>query len=117
VESLSEFSRPSIPKTGHGLYIIVPYKTPRSEIPSTDDLAFECEIVTDMWLERCLDARALVPPESHVASTPFPKFPLPGKVLLAKIRRRGSNRNRFPGNADMLYWICAHRPSAHVQAC
>ncbi|KAJ5677740.1 uncharacterized protein N7477_003373 [Penicillium maclennaniae] len=78
VETLSEFSRPSIPKTGQGLYIIVPYKTHRSEIPSTDDLAFECEVVTDMWLERCLDARALVPPESHVASTPFPKFPLPG---------------------------------------
>lgn len=57
---------------------MVPYKTPRSDIPSTDDLAFECEIVTDMWLERCLDARALVPPEIHVASTPFPKFPIPG---------------------------------------
>lgn len=57
---------------------MVPYKTPRSEIPSTDDMAFECEVVTDMWLERCLDARALVPPESHVASTPFPKFPIPG---------------------------------------
>ncbi|KAJ5690063.1 hypothetical protein N7462_004455 [Penicillium macrosclerotiorum] len=78
VESLNEFSRPSIPKTGQGLYVIVPYRTPRSEIPSTDDMAFECEVVTDMWLERCLDARALVPPESHVASTPFPKFPLPG---------------------------------------
>ncbi|CAL5870835.1 uncharacterized protein PFLUO_LOCUS5076 [Penicillium psychrofluorescens] len=78
VDSLSEFSRPSIPKTGRGLYIMVPYKTPRSEIPSTDDMAFECEIVTDMWLERCLDARTLVPPESHVASTPFPKFPIPG---------------------------------------
>lgn len=57
---------------------MVPYKTPRSDIPSTDDMAFECEIVTDMWLERCLDARALVPPEAHVASTPFPKFPIPG---------------------------------------
>jgi DNA replication regulator DPB11 len=57
---------------------MVPYKTPRSDIPSTDDMAFECEVVTDMWLERCLDARALVPPESHVASTPFPKFPIPG---------------------------------------
>ena len=57
---------------------MVPYKTPRSDIPATDDLAFECEIVTDMWLERCLDARALVPPEIHVASTPFPKFPIPG---------------------------------------
>lgn len=80
VKSLSEFSSPSIPKTGHGLYIMVPYNTPRSKVPSTDDMAFECEVVTDMWLERCLDARALVPPETHVASTPFPKFPLPGMI-------------------------------------
>lgn len=59
---------------------MVPYQTPRSEIPSTDEMAFECEIVTEMWLERCIDARAFVPPESHVASTPFPKFPIPGEV-------------------------------------
>ncbi|CAG8258125.1 unnamed protein product [Penicillium salamii] len=78
VDSLNDFSRPSIPKTGHGLFIMVPYQTPRSEIPSTDDMAFECEVVTEMWLERCIDARAFVPPESHVASTPFPDFPLPG---------------------------------------
>ncbi|KAJ5101939.1 hypothetical protein NUU61_004161 [Penicillium alfredii] len=78
VDSLSDFSSPRIPKTGHGLYIIVPYKTPKSEVPSTDDMAFECEVVTDMWLERCLDARSLVSPESHVASTPFPRFPIPG---------------------------------------
>jgi DNA replication regulator DPB11 len=30
-----------------------------------------------MWLERCLDAKAMVPPESHVTSTPFPQFPIP----------------------------------------
>ncbi|KAJ5431079.1 hypothetical protein N7445_008811 [Penicillium cf. griseofulvum] len=78
VDSLNEFSSPTIPKTGHGLFIMVPYQTPRSEIPSTDEMAFECEVVTEMWLERCIDARAFVPPESHVASTPFPKFPIPG---------------------------------------
>ncbi|OQD86743.1 hypothetical protein PENANT_c007G02597 [Penicillium antarcticum] len=78
VNSLSEFSSPSIPKTGNGLYIMVPYQTPRPDIPSTDDMAFECEVVTEMWLERCIGAKAFVPPESHVASTPFPKFPIPG---------------------------------------
>jgi len=78
VASLSAFSSPDIPKTGHGLYMIVPYKLPRSEIPSTEEMAFECEVVTDMWLERCLDAKSLVPPESHVTSTPFPRFPIPG---------------------------------------
>ncbi|KAL5363375.1 BRCT domain-containing protein [Aspergillus floccosus] len=78
VGSLNEFSRPDIPKRGHGLYTIVPYKMPRNQIPSTDDLAFECEVVTDMWLERCLDAKSLVPPESHVANTPVPSFPVKG---------------------------------------
>ncbi|KAJ5107248.1 hypothetical protein N7456_003923 [Penicillium angulare] len=78
VKSLSEFSRPSIPKTGQGLYIMIPYQTPRSEVPSTEEMAFECDVVTDMWLEKCLHARALIPPESHVASTPFPIFPIPG---------------------------------------
>ncbi|KAL4868075.1 hypothetical protein BDV12DRAFT_170310 [Aspergillus spectabilis] len=78
VDSMSEFSRPDIPKIGHGLYIIVPYKTPRSSVPSTDDLAFECEVVTDMWLERCLDAKTLVSPESHIANTPVSSFPVKG---------------------------------------
>lgn len=80
MDSLGEFSRPDIPKKGNGLYIIVSHRTRRTEIPSTDDLAFECEAVTDMWLERCLDAKTLVPPEANVASTPVSKFPIPGKL-------------------------------------
>ncbi|KKK19907.1 hypothetical protein AOCH_000213, partial [Aspergillus ochraceoroseus] len=78
VNSLSEFARPDIPKRGHNIYIIVPYKTPQSRVPSTDDFAFDCDIVTDMWLERCLDAKTLVTPESHVANTPLSSFPLDG---------------------------------------
>jgi DNA replication regulator DPB11 len=86
VNSLSEFSRPDIPKTGDGLYIIVPYKTPRSQAPSTEDLAFECDIVTDMWLERCLDAKTLVSPESHLANTPISSFPIKGKSPILPTR-------------------------------
>ena len=78
VGSLSDFCHPDIPKIGHGLYIVVSHKTPRSQVPSTDDMAFECEVVTDMWLERCLDAKAFVSPESHVANMPVPVFPVPG---------------------------------------
>ncbi|RAH76986.1 subunit of DNA polymerase II [Aspergillus japonicus CBS 114.51] len=78
VASLGEFTRSDIPKTGHGLYTIVPFKMTKAQVPSTDDLAFECEVVTDMWLERCLDAKTLVPPESHVANTPIPSFPVEG---------------------------------------
>lgn len=97
--------------------MMVPYKTPQSEIPSTDDLAFECEIVTDMWLERCLDARALVPPESHVASTPFAKFPIPGKPFQILIQRINTQECRISGDADMLYRLCTHRFVASLQAC
>ncbi|KJK68612.1 twin BRCT domain protein [Aspergillus parasiticus SU-1] len=100
VSSLGEFSRPDIPKRGHGLYTIVPYKMPRAQVPSTDDLAFECEIVTDMWLERCLDAKALVPPESHIANTPIPRIPIPGKA------RRYEN---------LLYRCISYRSSTSIE--
>lgn len=116
MNSLSEFSSPSIPKTGHGLYIMVPYQTPRSETPSTDDMAFECEVVTEMWLERCIGAKAFVPPESHVASTPFPKFPIPGKKDIRGVSiEYCSNSPRIFGNADMLYRLWRHRSSACTQ--
>ncbi|KAF3400291.1 S-M checkpoint control protein rad4 [Talaromyces pinophilus] len=78
VQHLNDFSSSNIPKHGNGLYIISSYKTPRSEVPSTDDKGFSCELVTDMWLERCLDANAFISPETHVTSTPFPHMPLNG---------------------------------------
>lgn len=76
---LNDFSSHKIPKNGDGLYIISSHKIPRSEVPSTDDRGFRCELVTDMWLERCLDSKALVSTEAHVTSTPFPRLPLKGE--------------------------------------
>ncbi|QGA14226.1 hypothetical protein EYB26_001879 [Talaromyces marneffei] len=78
VQHLNDFSSSNIPKNGNSLYIISSYKTPRSDVPSTDDNGFSCELVTDMWLERCLDANTFVSPETHVTSTPFPHMPLKG---------------------------------------
>ncbi|OJD13454.1 hypothetical protein AJ78_06088 [Emergomyces pasteurianus Ep9510] len=66
-----------IPITGPAIYILVPHNLPRSEIPSIDDFATEPEIVTDLWVEKCLHNNALIPPEAHITSTPFPKFPIP----------------------------------------
>jgi DNA replication regulator DPB11 len=80
VPYLNNFSSHNIPKNGEGLYIITSYKIPRSEVPSTEDKGFSCELVTDMWLERCLDANTLVSPEAHVTSTPFPQLPLDGEL-------------------------------------
>lgn len=76
---LNDFSSHDIPKDGESLYIIASYKIPRSEVPCTDDKGFSCKVVTDMWLERCLDTKALVSPETHVTSTPFPRLPLNGE--------------------------------------
>lgn len=87
---------------------MVPYKIPISEVPSTDELAFECEVVTDMWLERCLDARTLVPPEAHVASTPFQRIPIPGKSFSRQTKQLGTDLYRIRGNEDLLNRICAH---------
>ncbi|OAT13047.1 BRCT domain-containing protein [Blastomyces gilchristii SLH14081] len=66
-----------IPTSGPAMYILVPHNLPRSELPSIDDFVVEPEIVTDLWIEKCLHNNALVPPEAHITSTPFPKFPIP----------------------------------------
>ncbi|PGH03559.1 DNA replication regulator DPB11 [Blastomyces parvus] len=76
VSSLNELAR-DIPATGPAMYILVPHNLPRSELPSIDDFVIEPEIVTDLWIEKCLHNNALVPPEAHITSTPFPKFPIP----------------------------------------
>jgi hypothetical protein len=60
------------------VYILVPFDFARSKIPSTEDIGVEPDIVTDMWIEKCLENKALVAPEAHITSTPFPKFPIPG---------------------------------------
>jgi hypothetical protein len=88
--------------TSQSFYAIVPYKMPRSEIPSAEDMVVEYKIVTDMWLERCLEAKAIVPPESHVTSTPFPQFPIPGMSVSFLIWKRFSQTFRLPGNAYLL---------------
>ncbi|KAK2857284.1 hypothetical protein FQN49_004856, partial [Arthroderma sp. PD_2] len=59
------------------LFMVVPFNMPRREIPGIDEDMDELEIVTDMWIERCLRSHAFIAPEAHITSTPFPKFPIP----------------------------------------
>lgn len=61
--------------------MVVPYNLPRRDIPEIDEDLDEVEIVTDMWVERCLRSQAFVAPEAHITSTPFPKFPIPGSSM------------------------------------
>ncbi|EFE41119.1 BRCT domain protein [Trichophyton verrucosum HKI 0517] len=65
-------------KHNNQLFMVVPYDLPRREIPRIDEELDELEIVTDMWVERCLRSQAFVAPEAHITSTPFPRFPIPG---------------------------------------
>ncbi|KAM5467360.1 protein kinase activating protein dpb11 [Microsporum audouinii] len=64
-------------KHDNQLFMVVPYNLPRRDIPEIDEDLDEVEIVTDMWVERCLRSQAFVAPEAHITSTPFPKFPIP----------------------------------------
>ncbi|KAI1958358.1 DNA helicase [Ophidiomyces ophidiicola] len=57
-------------------YILIPYNTPPSEIPSTTSSNDDVQIVTDMWVEKCLHSNAFLPPEAHTTSTPIPRFPI-----------------------------------------
>lgn len=58
-----------------------------------------------MWLERCLDARTLVPPEADVASTPVPKFPIPGMSFKIIVYEPLSYNVRIQRDEDLLHRI------------
>lgn len=60
------------------LYMLVPYTLPQLDIPSTANSDDGIDIVTDMWIEKCLYSNSFVPPEANITSTPIFKFPLPG---------------------------------------
>jgi hypothetical protein len=81
VSSVSDLASHNANNEGANVYILVPFNLARSKIPSTDALDFEPEIVTDMWIEKCLENKELVAPEAHITSTPFPKFPIPGQFV------------------------------------
>lgn len=106
VHHLNDFSNHNIPKNGNFLYIIASYKIPRPEVPSTEDKGFSCELVTDMWLERCLDAKTFISPEAHVTSTPFPRLPLNGGLQLRVIPDRYADGQRLRGIENLFDGVC-----------
>ena len=67
---------PHVP--AHSLFVLVPYNLPRSEFPSISSLASTPRIVTDMWIERCLDNKAFLDPYDHPTCTPLQRFPIKG---------------------------------------
>ena len=57
-------------------FMIVPYNRSRSDIPSNGALGLGQRVVTDMWLERCLDHKTFEKPDDCPTSTPAPSFPI-----------------------------------------
>jgi DNA replication regulator DPB11 len=75
-ESLSESA-----DTGNStrrMFVIVPYSHPFSDIPSVEHFGFPPEIVTDMWVERCLQHKRFFEPAEHVLGRPIRRFPITG---------------------------------------
>jgi DNA replication regulator DPB11 len=65
-----------LPHMFRGLFVIVPYSMPRTDIPSVETVLPTPRVVTDMWIERCLAYKAYLDPDEHPAATPVGKFPI-----------------------------------------
>jgi DNA replication regulator DPB11 len=59
-------------------FLVIPYTHPYSEIPSTEGITPPPEVVTDLWAERCLQAKRFYEPDEHVLSRPIQVVPIPG---------------------------------------
>jgi DNA replication regulator DPB11 len=75
-DSLVDMSE--LPDMVRGLFVIVPYSMPRTDIPSVETVHPTPRVVTDMWIERCLAHKAYLDPDEHPAGTPVGKFPIDG---------------------------------------
>jgi DNA replication regulator DPB11 len=76
VDSLIDMRK--LPDMFRGLFVIVPYSMPETDIPSVEAVHPTPRVVTDMWVERCLAYKAFLDPDDHPASTPVGRFPING---------------------------------------
>jgi DNA replication regulator DPB11 len=76
VDSLIDMVK--MPDMFRGLFVIVPYSMPRTDIPSVEAVLPTPRVVTDMWIERCLAYKAYLDPDEHPAATPVGQFPIDG---------------------------------------
>lgn len=57
--------------------IVVPYTLPSSEFPPIAQTQ-KARFVTELWVEKCMEAKAFIDPETYPLGRPLPKGPLPG---------------------------------------
>ena len=73
--------RPGPENASHSTYTIIPHTCPREEVPMDCE---DTEIVTEMWIERCMVANTTFNPRELIMCTPMPgPFPRPCKPFLA----------------------------------
>ena len=60
------------------LFLVVPHYHHSTDIPLMGHLEPPCEVVTDLWAERCLLQKRFFDPNDHVLSRPFAVSPIPG---------------------------------------
>jgi DNA replication regulator DPB11 len=76
VDSLAGLAK--LPDMVRGSFVIVPYNIPGTDIPSVEAVHPTPRVVTDMWIERCLAAKAYIDPDEHPVCRPVGKFPIDG---------------------------------------
>ena len=59
-------------------YLLVPHNIRKTQTESVLFTDRRPIVVTDLWIERCLHQKKLVPPHEHITSTPFEDFPIIG---------------------------------------
>ena len=63
------------------MFLVIPHTTSVADLVEPE-LMKQIMVVSDLWVERCLHKKILEDPKAHVASTPFPKFPIAGKLQM-----------------------------------
>jgi len=59
-------------------FLLIPHTTIKSDALTMLEGRQEPELVTDLWIERCLYQKRFEPPSLNVTSTPFCRFPITG---------------------------------------
>jgi DNA replication regulator DPB11 len=58
--------------------VIISHDHPRTEMPSINGIEPTPDVVTEMWVEKCISAGTRVSPDEYPFSRPVQQFPIPG---------------------------------------
>lgn len=58
-------------------FVVIPHDMPAFDIPDIPQPDKSIRIVTEWWIEHCLEAKTFIDPPDYVLGLPFPVFPIP----------------------------------------